>query len=157
MSNTVTSYIKVHDGGKLTVEDVNLAIYGKHPLPNVQGESFSVTVHDPHLDPNYYSATQEEGSDWITVRTQWIAPVGDIAQLAYKKQINLTMEFDSLDNSEVGSMQFCYKRIPLEEGVTLADYYRSGAVPQDVLEGTEKAERRSDEEAKTIFGVEDAR
>jgi hypothetical protein len=100
MSNTETSYIKVHDGGKLIVEDVNLAIYGEHPLPKWGG------------DENYYSATQVEGSEWIKVRTKWIAPVGDIAQLACKKQINLTMEFDSLDNSEVGSMQFCYKRIP---------------------------------------------
>jgi hypothetical protein len=144
MSNTVTSYIKVHDGGKLTVEDVNLAIYGEHPLLK-WGE-----------DENYYSATQAEGSEWIKVRTKWIAPVGDIAQLAYKKQINLTMEFDSLDNSEVGSMQFCYKRIPLEEGVTRADYYRPGAVPQEVLEETEKVERRRDEEAKAVFGVEEA-
>jgi len=156
MSNTVTIYIKVHDGGKLTAEDVNLAIYGEHPLPNVQGENFSMTSYDPNQEPNYYSATQAEGSEWIEVRTKWIAPVGDIAQLAYKKQINLTMEFDSLDNSEVGSMQFCYKRIPLEEGVTPADYYRSGAVPQEVLEETEKVERRRDEEAKAVFGVEEA-
>ena len=144
MSNTVTIYIKVHDGGKLTVEDVNLAIHGEHPLPK-WGE-----------DENYYSATQAEGSEWIKVRTKWIAPVGDIAQLAYKKQINLTMEFDSLDNSEVGSMQFCYKRFPLEEGVTRTDYYRPEAVPQEVLEETEKVERRRDEEVKAVFGVEEA-
>jgi hypothetical protein len=62
MSNTVTIYIKVHDGGKLTVEDVNLAIHGEHPLPK-WGE-----------DENYYSATQAEGSEWIKVRTKWIAP-----------------------------------------------------------------------------------
>jgi hypothetical protein len=144
MSNTVTSYILVHDGGKLTVEDVNLAVHGKHPLPK-WGE-----------EENYYSATQAEGSEWIKVRTKWIAPVGDIAQLAYKKQINLTMEFDSLDNSEVGSMQFCCKRIPLEEGVTPADYYRPGAVPEEVLDEAKKVQRRKDEEAKAIFGLEEA-
>lgn len=66
------------------------------------------------------------------------------------------MEFDSLDNSEVGSMQFCYKRIPLEEGVTRADYYRPGAVPQEVLEETEKVEPRRAEEVKAVFGVEEA-
>jgi hypothetical protein len=145
VSNTVTSYILVHDGGKLTVEDINLAVHGVHPLP----------VHDGGGE-NYYTAHQNKDSEWIIVRSKWSAPVRAIAQLAYKRQINLTMEFDSLDNSEVGSMQFCYKRIPLEEGVTRADYYRPGAVPQEVLEETEKVERRRDEEAKAVFGVEEA-
>lgn len=120
MSNTVTSYIITHDGGNLTVEDVNLAVHGTHSLPTETGEE------------NYYSAQQ--GKHGITIRTKYSPPVGAIAQLAYKKRINLTMEFDSLDNSEVGSMQFYYKRHAMEDGTTLSDYYRPGAEPQWVME-----------------------
>ena len=58
MSNTVRSYILVHDGGKLTVEDVNLAVYGLHPLPVYDGGG-----------ENYYSAHQSQDSEWITVRS----------------------------------------------------------------------------------------
>jgi hypothetical protein len=119
----VTSYILVHDGGKLTVEDVNLAVHGVHPLPVYDGGG-----------ENYYSAHQRKDSEWIKVRTKWSAPVGAIAQLAYQKGINVTMEFDSLDNSETGSMQFFHKRVALEDGVSLLDYYRPGAVPQEVVE-----------------------
>ncbi|HKV81817.1 MAG TPA: hypothetical protein VJP02_26960 [Candidatus Sulfotelmatobacter sp.] len=156
MSNTVTTYILVHDGGKLTVEDVNLAIYGEHPLPNVRGENFSMTSYDPKQEPNYYSATQAEGSEWIKVRTKWSAPVGAISQLAYQKGINLTMEFESLDNSEVGSMQFFYNRITLEGGVSLVDDHRPGAVPEEMLDRAKKFLRQEDEEVKAIFGVEEA-
>ena len=104
MSNTVTSYILVLDGGKLTVEDVNLAVHGEHPLPN-HGE-----------EENYYSARQCKDCEWITIRTKWSAPVGAIAQLAYERRITVTMEFDSLDNSETGSMQFFHKTGALEDG-----------------------------------------
>lgn len=144
MSNTVTSYILVHDGGKLTVEDVNLAIYGEHPLPK-WGE-----------EENYYSARQGEDSDWIKVRTKWSAPVGVIAQLAYTKGINLTMEFDSLDNSEVGIMQFFHQRIALEEGVSLLDYYRPGAVPEQLLDVANRHEKKIEQETREIFGTEEA-
>ena len=74
MSNTVTSYIKVHDGGKLTVEDVNLAVHGVHPLPSYRGD-----------EENYYSARQSKDSGWIKIRTKSGAPVGAIAQLAYER------------------------------------------------------------------------
>jgi hypothetical protein len=145
MSNTATSYILVHDGGKLTVEDVNLAVHGVHPLPTYGGK-----------EENYYSARQSKESEWIKVRTKWSAPVGAIAQLAYKKGINVTMEFDSLDNSEVGSMQFFHKRMALEDGVSLLDYYRPGTVPEEVLDQAKKILRRTDEEAKATFGVQEA-
>jgi hypothetical protein len=82
--------------------------------------------------------------------------VGAIAQLAYKKGINVTMEFDSLDNSEVGSMQFFHKRMALEDGVSLLDYYRPGTVPEEVLDQAKKILRRTDEEAKATFGVQEA-
>ena len=146
MSNTVTSYILVHDGGKLTVEDVNLAVHGLHPLPTYGGE-----------EVNYYSASQAKDSEWIKVRSKWSAPVGAIAQLAYEKGINLTLEFDSLDNSEVGSMQLCYKRTALENGVSLEDYYRPGAVPQEARDADARYARKKDEETRKAFGVEDAR
>ena len=64
MSNTVKSRIEVHGGGKLTVEDVNLAVHGEHPVPS-----------------GYYSAALEK-SGRISVRTKWAAPVGAIAQIA---------------------------------------------------------------------------
>jgi len=146
MSNTVTSYILVHDGGTLTVEDVNLAVHGVHPLP----------VRDGGKEENYYSARQSKQSEWIKVRTKWSAPVGAIAQLAYEKGINLTMEFDSLDNSEVGSMQFFHQRMALEDGVSLLDYYRPNTVPQEVLEMAEKFNQRTQEEIRKIFGIEEA-
>lgn len=123
MSNTVTSYILVHDGGMLTVEDVNLAVHGVHPLRTYNSE-----------EENYYSARQRKDSQWIKVRTKWAPPVGAIAQLAYQRRINVTMEFDSLDNSETGSMQFFHKTVALEDGMSLLDYYRPGAVPQEVLD-----------------------
>jgi hypothetical protein len=145
MSNTVTSYVLVHDGGKLTVEDVNLAVHGVHPLPTYRGE-----------EENYYSARQSKESEWIKVSTKWSAPVGAIAQLAYKKGINLTMEFDSLDNSEVGSMQFFHKRVALEDGVSLLDYYRPGAVPQEVLEQAKSYKKEEEERTSKVFGIEEA-
>jgi hypothetical protein len=144
MSNTVTSYIMVDDGGKLTVEDVNLAVHGVHPLPTYGSE-----------EENYFSARQSKESEWIKVRTKWSAPVGAIAQLAYQKGINLTMEFDSLDNSEVGSMQF-FQRVALEDGVSLLDYYRPGTVPQEVLDMAAKVTQRIEEETRKAFGVEEA-
>jgi hypothetical protein len=145
VSNTVTSYILVHDGGKLTVEDVNLAVHGVHPLPTYGSE-----------EENYYSARQIKDSEWIKVRTRWAPPVGAIAQLAYERRINVTMDFDSLDNSETGSMQFFHKSVALEDGVSLLDYYRPGAVPGEVLDQGKKVLRREDEEAKATFGVEEA-
>jgi hypothetical protein len=147
MSNTVTSYIMVHDGGKLTVEDVNLAVHGVHPLPTY-GE-----------EVNYYSASQGKDSEWIKVRTKWSAPVGAIAQLAYEKGINLTLEFDSLDNSEIGSMQFYYRREALEAmgEIGVLDYYRPGAVPQEVRDADARYARKEDEETRKAFGVEEAR
>jgi hypothetical protein len=144
MSNTVTSHILVHDDGKLTVEDVNIAVHGEHPLPK-SGE-----------DENYYSARKSKDSEWINVRTKWSAPVGAIARLAYEKRVNLTMEFDSLDNAEVGNMQFFHKRIGLEDGVSLLDYYRPGAVPQEVQDEAKKLLRQRGEEVKATFGVEEA-
>jgi hypothetical protein len=146
MSNMVTSYILVHDGGKLTVEDVNLAVHGIHPLP----------VHDGGGE-NYYTAHQNKDSEWIVVRTKWSAPVGAIAQLAYERRINVTMEFDSLDNAEVGSMQFFHQTMaPLEDGVSLLDYYRPNTVPQEVLEMAKKFARSEEEETRKAFGVEEA-
>jgi hypothetical protein len=145
MSNTVKSYILVLDGGKLTLEDVNLAVHGVHPLPTYGRE-----------EENYYSASQSKGSEWITVRTKWAAPVGAIAQLAYERRINVTMEFDSLDNSETGSMQFFHKALALEDGVWLSDYYRPGAVPQEVLDMAAKEIRMREEETRKAFGVEEA-
>lgn len=145
MSNTVTSYILVHDDGKLTVEDVNLAVHGVHPLPTCRGE-----------EVNYYSASQGKDSEWIKFRTKWSAPVGAIAQLAYEKGINVTLEFDSLDNSEVGSMQLCDKRGALEHGVWREDYYRPGAVPQEVRDADARYARKEDEEIRKAFGIQEA-
>jgi hypothetical protein len=145
MSNTVTSYILVHDGGKLTVEDVNLAVHGVHPLPTYGGK-----------EENSYSARQSKESEWIKVRTKWSAPVGAIAHLAYKKGINLTMEFDSLDNSEVGSMQFFHKRVALEDGVSLLDYYRPGEAPQWALEQAKAWEKMEEKVVTETFGIEEA-
>jgi len=145
MSNTVTSYILVHDGGTLTVEDVNLAVHGMHPLPTYRGEEI-----------NYYSASQDKDSEWIKVRTKWSTPVGAIAQLAYQKGISLTLEFDSLDNSEVGSMQLCYKRTALEDGVSREDYYRAGSVPQEVRDADATYARKEEEEIRKVFGIEEA-
>ena len=145
MNNTVTSYILVHDGGKLTVEDVNLAVHGVHPLPTYGIE-----------EENYYSARQSKESEWIKVRTKRSAPVGAIAQLAYKKGINLTMEFDSLDNSEVGSMQFFHKSMALEDGVSLLDYYRPGAVPQWALEQAKAWKKMEEKVVTETFGIEEA-
>ena len=118
MSNTVKSWIETHDGGTLTVEDVNLAVHGEHPVPN-----------------DYYSATLEK-SGRISVRTKWAAPVGAVAQLAYAKGLSVTMEFDSLDNSEIGSMQFYHRREALEamDEIGVLDYYRPGAEPRWALE-----------------------
>ena len=138
MSNTVKSWIETHEGGKLTVEDINLAVHGEHPVQS-----------------DYYSATLEK-SGRISVRTKWAAPVGVIAQLSYAKGISVTMEFDSLDNSEIGSMQFFYKRMALEGGVSVFDYYRAGAVPQDVLDATARYTRMEDEETRKAFGVVEA-
>ena len=138
MSNTVKSYIEVHDGGKLTVGEVNLAVHGEHPVPS-----------------DYYGACLEK-SGRISIRTKWAAPVGAIAQLAYELGINVTMEFDSLDNSEVGSMQFFHQRMALEDGVSLLDYYRPGAVPQEVLDMAAKVTQRIEEETRKAFGVEEA-
>jgi hypothetical protein len=144
VSNTVKSYILVLDGGKLSVEDVNLAVHGVHPLRTYGSE-----------EENYYSASQSKGSEWITVRTKWAAPVGAIAQLAYARRINVTMEFDSLDNSETGSMQFFHKSVALEDGLSLLDYYRPGAVPQDVLDKAAKITQRREEETLKALGVEE--
>jgi hypothetical protein len=144
MSNTVRSYIRVHDGGGLTVEDVNLAVHGVHPLPTYGSE-----------EENYYSALQSKDSEWIIIRTKWAPPVGAIAGLAYERRINVTMEFDSLDNSETGSMQFFHKTLALEDGVSLLDYYRPGAVPQDVLDMAAKATQRREEGTRKAFGVEE--
>ena len=127
------------------MEDVNLAVHGVDPLPVYDGGG-----------ENYYSARQSKDSEWIKVRTKWCAPVGVIAQLAYEKGINLTMEFDSLDNSEVGSMQFFHKRVALEDGVSLLDYYRPGAVPQGVLDMAAKVTQMREEETRKAFGVEEA-
>jgi hypothetical protein len=78
MSNTVMSYIQVLDGGTLTDEDVNRAVYGEHPLPDDNGK------------PNYYSAHYVgNNSPWIKIRTKWGAPVGAIAQLAYARNLNV--------------------------------------------------------------------
>lgn len=145
MSNTVTSHILVHDGGKLTLEDVNLAVHGVHPLPTYGSE-----------EENYYSASQSKGSEWITVRTKWAAPVGAIAQLAYEHRLNVTMEFDSLDNSETGSMQFFRKTLALEDGLSLLDCYRPTAVPQEVLDRAAKEIQTRGEETRKAFGVEEA-
>src|SRR6202021_2850641 len=136
MSNMVTSYILVHDGAKLTVEDVNLAVHGAHPLPNYGSE-----------EENYYSAHYlGKDSEWILIRTKNRPPVGAIAQLAYERRINVTMEFDSLDNSETGSMQFFHKILVLEDGVSLLDYYRPGTVPQEVLDMAAKVTQGRGEE-----------
>jgi hypothetical protein len=123
MSNTIKSWIEVHDGGKLTVEEVNLAIRGEHPVPS-----------------DYYSATLEK-SGRISVRTKWAALVGAIAQLAYAKGPSVTMEFDLIDNSEIGSMQFYYRREALEAmgEIGVLDYYRPGAEPRWVLEMAAKS------------------
>jgi hypothetical protein len=138
MSNTVKSYIEVHDGGKLTVGEVNLAVHGEHPVPS-----------------DYYGACLEK-SGRISIRTKWAAPVGAIAQLAYELGINVTMEFDSLDNSEVGSMQFCYKRHALEEGVSILDYYRPGEAPQWALEQAKAWEKMEEKVVTETFGIEEA-
>jgi len=123
MSNTVKSWIEVHDGGTLTVEDVNLAIHGEHPVPS-----------------DYYSATLEK-SGRISVRTKWAAPVGAVAQLAYAKGLSVTMEFDSLDNGELDSMQFYYRREALEAmaEIGVLDYYRPGAEPRWAMEMATKS------------------
>jgi hypothetical protein len=117
MSNTVKSWIEVHDGGKLTVEEVNLAVHG------------TAAVDD-------YCGAYLEKSGRISVRTKWAVPVGAVAQLAYNKGLSVTMEFDSLDNSEIGSMQFCYRREALEAmgEIGVLDYYRPGAEPRWALE-----------------------
>ena len=138
MSNTVKSWIETHDGGKLTVEEVNLAVHG------------TATVDD------YYSPRLEK-SGRISLRTKHAPPVGEIARLAYAKGLSLTMEFDSLDSSEIGSMQLCYKRTALEYGVLLEDYYRPGAVPQEIRDVDARYARKKDEEARKAFGVEEAR
>lgn len=138
MSNTVKSCIEVHDGGKLTVGEVNLAVHGEHPVPS-----------------DSYGACLEK-SGRISIRTKWAAPVGAIAQLAYELGINVTMEFDSLDNSEVGSMQFCYKRHALEEGVSILDYYRPGEAPQWTLEQAKAWEKMEEKVVTETFGIEEA-
>ncbi len=147
MSNTVMSYIQVLDGGTLTVEDVNRAVYGEHRLPEDNGK------------PNYYSAHYVgNNSPWIKIRTKWGAPVGAIAQLAYARNLNVVMEFDSLDNSEVGSMQFFHKRVALEDAdLTLIDYYRPGTAPREVLDQAAQSIRRMNEETTATFGVEEAK
>jgi hypothetical protein len=130
----------VHDGGKLTVEDVNLAVHGEHPVPS-----------------DYYSATLEQ-SGRISVRTKWAAPVGAIAQLAYRKGLSVTMEFDSLDNSEIGSMQFYYRGEALEamDEIGVLDYYRPGEEPRWALEMAAKLRASEDETAAKTLGVEEA-
>jgi hypothetical protein len=140
MSNTVKSWIEVHDGGKLTVEDVNLAVHEEHPVPS-----------------DYYSATLEQ-SGRISVRTKWAAPVGAVAQLAYREGLNVTMEFDSLDNSEIGSMQFYYRRVELEamDEIGVLDYYRPGQAPRWALEMATKSKEKSDRELAESFGARDA-
>src|ERR1700730_11276284 len=74
-------------------------------IPSPRGKS----VYDGGGE-NYYSAHRSKDSEWIRVRTKWSAPVGAIAKLAYEKGINVTMEFDSLDNSETGSMSATWRR-----------------------------------------------
>jgi hypothetical protein len=128
MSDTVKSWIETHEGGKLTVEDINLAVHGEHRVAS-----------------DYYSATLEK-SGRISVRTKWAAPVGAIAQLAYAKGLSVTMEFDSIDNSEIGSMQLYYRREALEamDEIGVLDYYRPGAVPQDVRDADARYARKKD-------------
>ena len=107
----------MHDGGKLTVEDINLAVHGEHP------------VND------YYGAYLEK-SGRISLRTKHAPPVGEIARLAYAKGLSVTMEFGSLDKGELGSMQFYYRREALEAmgEIGVLDYYRPGAEPRCALE-----------------------
>jgi hypothetical protein len=112
MSNDVTSMIEIHDGGKLTPEEVDIAVYGEQ----------EVAVADALGHGSYYRAYQEK-SGRIKIRTKWAPPVSRIAALAYTKRLNLTMEFDSLDKSEVGSLSFFVKDHALEDGVTREDYY----------------------------------
>jgi len=138
MSNTVKSCIEVHDSGKLTVEDVNMAVHGVHPLPTIGYEGV-----------NYYSASQREDSEWIEIRTKWSAPVGAIAHLACEKGLNLSMEFDSADNSEIGSVQLCYRRVaPEEYDPEPADHYHPEAVPRAVRDVFAKYARKQDEDVR---------
>jgi hypothetical protein len=76
--------------------------------------------------------------------------------LPYEKGINVTMEFDSLDNSETGSMQFFHKRAALEDGVSVLDYYRPGAAPQEVLEQAKRNKKEEDERKDRVFGIMEA-
>jgi hypothetical protein len=54
----------------------------------------------------------------------------------YAKGLSVTMEFNSLENSEIGSMQFYYRREALEAmgEIGVLDYYRPGAEPRWALE-----------------------
>ena len=112
MSNDYKSWIEVHDGGKLTPEEVDIAVYGKEALIGAD---------------DYYRAYLEK-SGRISIRTKYVPPVSAIAALALKKHLKVTMEFDSLDDSRVGSLRFFIKAHALEEGVTVADYYPQESV-----------------------------
>ncbi len=140
MSKTMKSWIETHDGGTLTVEDVNLAVHGQHPVPG-----------------DYYGARLEKNGR-ISVRTRWNAPVGAIATLAYSKGISLTMEYESLDNGEIGSLQLYYRRESLEAmgEISVLDYYRPGQAPRWALEMAAKSKEKSNRELAESFGVRDA-
>jgi hypothetical protein len=82
--------------------------------------------------------------------------VGAIAQLAYERRINVTMEFESVDNSESGSMQFFRKTMALEDELWVLNYYRPTAVPQEVLDMAAKEIQMREEETRKALGVEEA-
>lgn len=97
MSNTVKSYI-----------EVNRAVYGGDVKPD-----------------GFYAAFLEK-SGRISIRTKWAPTVGAIANLAYSKKLNLTLEFESFDNSEIGSLKFFRKPFWWEiDTARDEDYYPS--------------------------------
>jgi hypothetical protein len=64
MSNTVTSYILVHDGGKLTVEDINLAVHGVHPLPTYGARRKTISAPARARKANGSKSTQSGPLRW---------------------------------------------------------------------------------------------
>lgn len=135
MSNDVENWIIVDDG-KLTAEEINRAVYGRDSV-----------------DEYYQAHVQKSGC--ISLRTKWRPPLAEIASLAYEKSVSVTMEFDSVDNSEIGSMQFYYRRQRIEDlggNIGVLQYYRPGAEPRWALEVAAKSAHMSTvaEKAKTV-------
>jgi hypothetical protein len=111
MSNDVRNAIEVHDGGTLTTEDVVRAVYG--------GDADPVEVNG-----SYYKIILED-SGRIRFWTKYAPPVGEIANLAYRRHLHLTMEFYSVDNAECGSLRFFYSQdhAVQERPFETADFY----------------------------------